>query len=363
MKAKAAEVLIGIGSNIGPSENIPAALALLGRDLRITGVSTFYRTTPTERPEQPAFVNGVCRGETRLAARELKFGVLREVERRLGRVRSADRHAARPIDLDLLVYGDEVIEEADLTVPDPEIRRRAFVARPLLELSPELVLPDTGESLRAVAASLPCGELEPDHGLTRRMKARWHRMDDQRVEELVRQLLVEIGEDPEREGLKKTPHRVAAAWRFLTSGYRLDPKDAVSDAVFTSHANNMVIARDIEIYSLCEHHMLPFFGRCHIGYIPSTKVIGVSKLARIVDCYARRLQIQERLTAQVARELMSAIDAVGVGVVMECRHLCMMMRGVEKQNSVMTTSSVLGTFHSDEATRMEFLQLLGRAAP
>jgi len=185
-------------------------------------------------------------------------------------------------------------------------------------------------------------------------------MNTKRVEELVRELLVEIGEDPEREGLLRTPERVAKAWEFLTAGYRDDVQTVVNNAVFQSEANNMIVARDIEVYSLCEHHMLPFFGRCHIGYIARKKVLGVSKLARIMDCYARRLQIQERLTAQVAREVMSAVDADGVGVVMECRHLCMMMRGVEKQNSVMTTSSVLGSFHQDMPTRMEFMNLIGR---
>jgi GTP cyclohydrolase I len=134
----------------------------------------------------------------------------------------------------------------------------------------------------------------------------------------------------------------------------------INEAVFASEANNMIIARDIEVYSLCEHHMLPFFGRCHIGYIARKKVLGVSKLARIVDCYARRLQIQERLTAEIARHIKQAVDAEGVGVVMECRHLCMMMRGVEKQNSTMTTSSVLGSFHNDAATRGEFLHLINR---
>jgi len=185
-------------------------------------------------------------------------------------------------------------------------------------------------------------------------------MNAKRVEELVHELLVEMGEDPEREGLLRTPERVARAWEFLTAGYRDDVQTVVNNAVFQSEANNMIVARDIEVYSLCEHHMLPFFGRCHIGYIAKKKVLGVSKLARIVDCYARRLQIQERLTAQVAREIMSAVDAAGVGVVMECRHLCMMMRGVEKQNSVMTTSSVLGSFHEDMPTRMEFMNLIGR---
>jgi len=185
-------------------------------------------------------------------------------------------------------------------------------------------------------------------------------MSTDRLEELVRELLVELGEDPAREGLVRTPERMAQSLRFLTSGYESDPKAIINEAVFESHANNMIIVRDIEIYSLCEHHMLPFFGRCHIGYIARSRVLGVSKLARIVDCYARRLQIQERMTAQIAHEIRGTVDAEGVGVVMECRHLCMMMRGVQKQNSVMTTSSVLGSFHSDTATRSEFLNLIHR---
>jgi len=185
-------------------------------------------------------------------------------------------------------------------------------------------------------------------------------MNVQRVEELIRQLLVEIGEDPDREGLRATPHRVAKAYEFLSRGYRQRLDEAVGQAIFQSEANNMIIARDIEVFSLCEHHMLPFYGRCHIGYIPQKQVLGISKLARIVDLYARRLQIQERLTSRIAAAIQSTVDAVGVGVVIEARHLCMMMRGVEKQNSVMTTSTVLGSFHDDPATRMEFLDLIGR---
>lgn len=183
-------------------------------------------------------------------------------------------------------------------------------------------------------------------------------MDKDRVEELVRALLIEIGENPDREGLLKTPKRVAEAWEFLTRGYRQDPQRVLNEAVFQAETNNMVLVRNIEVYSLCEHHMLPFFGRCHVGYIAKSKVLGVSKVARLVDVYARRLQIQERLTAEIARQIMEAADAEGVGVVMECRHLCMMMRGVEKQNSIMTTSSVLGSFHNSQATRTEFLQLV-----
>ncbi len=181
-----------------------------------------------------------------------------------------------------------------------------------------------------------------------------------RVAELVRQLLVEFGEDPEREGLLRTPERVAKAFEYLTSGYRADMDALINNALFEASTNNMIICRDIEVYSLCEHHMLPFYGRCHIGYIARKKVLGLSKLARIVDYYARRLQIQERLTAQVARRVMDLTGAEGVGVVMECKHLCMMMRGVEKQNSIMTTSSVLGSFHNDDPTRAEFVNLIAK---
>jgi len=185
-------------------------------------------------------------------------------------------------------------------------------------------------------------------------------MDHERVERLIRELLVEIGEDPDREGLRATPDRVARAWEFLSSGYRTDAGALINGAIFSQKIDNMIIVRDIELYSLCEHHLLPFFGRCHVGYIPRGRVFGVSKIARLVDMYARRLQLQERLTEEIARAVMEPIGAEGVGVVIEARHLCMMMRGVGKQNSLMTTSSVLGSFREDPATRAEFMALLGR---
>jgi len=178
------------------------------------------------------------------------------------------------------------------------------------------------------------------------------------MEDLFKKLLIEMGEDPDREGLKDTPKRAADAWKFLTKGYDQTVEDVVNNAIFTVEANHMVIVKDIEVYSLCEHHLLPFYGRCHIGYIPNGKVIGVSKLARLVDMYARRLQLQERLTNQVANAIMEEIQPDGVGVVIEAKHLCMMMRGVEKQNSCMVTSAMLGYFRKSNATRNEFLQLI-----
>ena len=184
--------------------------------------------------------------------------------------------------------------------------------------------------------------------------------NQERIAELVRQLLIELGEDPNREGLLKTPARVAKAYTYLTRGYRQTPQEVLNGAVFESTANNMVIVRDIEVYSLCEHHLLPFYGRCHVGYIANGKVVGLSKIARIVDCFARRLQIQGRLTEEIAHAIAEITGAEGVGVVMNCAHLCMMMRGVEKQNAVTITSSVLGSFRESPEVRSEFMSLCSK---
>ena len=190
------------------------------------------------------------------------------------------------------------------------------------------------------------------------MKAKGKEPNQKRIAALVKSLLKELGEDPKRDGLKKTPDRVAKSLTYLTRGYRQDLKAVVNGAHFKSGTNHMVILKNIELYSLCEHHMLPFFGSCAIGYISQGKVLGVSKLARIVDMYARRLQIQERLTEQIAAAVMAETGAEGAGVVIRAKHLCMMMRGVEKQNSEMTTSAVLGSFRADEKVRGEFLSLV-----
>ncbi len=180
------------------------------------------------------------------------------------------------------------------------------------------------------------------------------------MDELVRKILAEIGEDAEREGLRNTPERFAKAMREMTCGYTMDIDETINNAIFECDSNDMVIVKDIEIFSLCEHHILPFYGKCHIGYIPRGRVFGVSKLARIADVFARRLQIQERLTRQIAEVVMEKVNPEGVGVVIEAKHLCMMMRGVEKQNSTMLTSAMLGCFRADDATRNEFLQLIKR---
>ena len=178
------------------------------------------------------------------------------------------------------------------------------------------------------------------------------------LEDAYRNLLEAIGEDVDREGLRRTPVRAAQALEFLTQGYRQDLEEIINDAVFASDASEIILVKDIELYSLCEHHLLPFIGRAHVAYIPNGKVIGLSKVARIVDVFARRLQIQENLTTQIAESLMRCLEPSGVAVVVEAKHLCMMMRGVEKQNSVMKTSCLLGTFKDDARTRSEFLSLL-----
>ena len=180
------------------------------------------------------------------------------------------------------------------------------------------------------------------------------------IESSVHSILTEIGENPEREGLLRTPHRVAKAYKFLTSGYDQDIHKLLNEAIFQETYNEMVIVRDIDVFSLCEHHLLPFYGRAHIAYIPNGKIVGLSKLPRIVDMYAKRLQVQERLTQQIAQTLFDILQPDGVAVVIEARHMCMMMRGVEKQNSLATTSAMLGIFESQQKTRAEFLNLIDR---
>jgi GTP cyclohydrolase I len=178
------------------------------------------------------------------------------------------------------------------------------------------------------------------------------------MQDEIRKLLAALGEDPNREGLLKTPERVEKSLKFLTRGYRQTLEEVVNGALFEAESDDMVIVRDIEFFSMCEHHMLPFFGKCHVGYIPKKKIIGVSKIARIVEMFSRRLQIQERLTKEISHAINDILDAEGVGVVMEAQHLCMKMRGVEKQNSIMTTSSMLGSFRRELATRNEFTRLI-----
>ena len=191
-----------------------------------------------------------------------------------------------------------------------------------------------------------------------RINKNYFMKDHKQIKKLTRSLLEEIGENPKREGLIKTPSRVAKAWEFFSQGYNINVQDIVNGAIFEEDCSEMVVVRDIEFFSMCEHHMIPFFGRCHVGYLPNKRVIGLSKIPRIVDVFSQRLQIQERLTSQIAETLMDILNPIGVGVIMEGRHLCMQMRGVQKQNSFASTSSMVGQFRDSAETRNEFLSII-----
>jgi GTP cyclohydrolase I len=355
---------VGVGSNIKPAEHLRKAIHLLKSQTRILAISTVYRTQAEGGSDQPSYYNCIVEIETEASPSQLKYGILRHIEEKLGRKRSENKNAPRTIDLDLILYGDLVLDTDDLTLPDHQILSRPFLAIPLYELAPHLILPGKELRIQDVADQMVPGSMEPLKSYTELLNKEIFMnssINTDKIANLVREILVEIGEDPQREGLIKTPQRVAECLTFLTSGYRTDREKLINKARFTQETNSMVILKDIEIYSLCEHHFLPFFGRCHIGYIPKGKIFGASKLARLMDMYAKRLQLQERLTEQIAYAIKDSIDAVGVGVIIEARHLCMMMRGIEKQNSVLVTSALLGSFRESAATRQEFLSLIGRS--
>ena len=184
-------------------------------------------------------------------------------------------------------------------------------------------------------------------------------VENKKIADLTKLLLKEIGEDPNREGLIKTPSRVSKAWSFFSRGYKQNVNDIINDAIFNENAKDMVVVRDVEFFSLCEHHLIPFFGKAHVAYIPNGKVVGLSKIPRIIDMFSRRLQVQERLTRQIAETIQDVLEPIGVAVIMEGQHMCMQMRGVEKQNSLTTTSSMLGKFRQSDRTRAEFLSIIG----
>ena len=184
-------------------------------------------------------------------------------------------------------------------------------------------------------------------------------VENKKIADLTKLLIKEIGEDPNREGLIKTPSRVSKAWGFFSGGYNQNVDEIINDAIFNENAKDMVVVRDVEFFSLCEHHLIPFFGRAHVAYIPNGKVVGLSKIPRIIDMFSRRLQVQERLTRQIAETMQDVLEPIGVAVIMEGQHMCMQMRGVEKQNSLTTTSSMLGKFRQSDRTRAEFLSIIG----
>ncbi len=370
----AVRVLVSVGSNVGRERNVPEALRRLRRHpaLDVEAVSRVFRSAAVGGPDgAPDFFNAAVLARTHLSALQLR-DALRQLEAELGRVRTEDPNAPRTIDLDLVFYGDTVTDAGGLVLPDPAATGAAHVAVPCADVAPDWVDPRTGrtiaEAVRALGAVagavVPVDSMRVGEPQVSRAPSEF---DDSvevyapAMEDLVRLQLVEMGEDPEREGLRRTPLRVAKAYDFLTSGYGSTLDEVVNGAVFAAGgAEEMVLVRDIEFYSLCEHHMLPFFGRAAVAYLPKGHIIGLSKIARIVDLYARRLQVQERLTNQVADAVEDVLGPFGAAVVIEGRHFCMMMRGVQKQDSSMITSAMRGTFRSDARTRSEFLSLIAR---
>ncbi|MBU1865284.1 MAG: GTP cyclohydrolase I FolE [Actinobacteria bacterium] len=368
-------VLVSLGSNIEPAHHIPAAIELLEEDecFNVLAVSRIYRSAAVGPAGQPEFHNAAVLIETGLEPLALRTE-LRRVEAVLGRERTGDKYAPRTIDLDIVMIEGMATEIEGAGIPDPDIARFAHLAVPMADIAPEWPEPSTGFTLRQIADRLAAEqeirpmthEIAPINKTSRyALEGRMEEVTPNEVydadyERTVRAQLIELGEDPEREGLLRTPLRVAKAMDFLTSGYTGSLEQVVNNAVFEADTDEMVLVRDIEFYSLCEHHMLPFFGRAHVAYVPDRHIIGLSKIARIVDLFARRLQVQERLTSQVADAVAEVLDPHGVGVVMEGSHFCMMMRGVQKQGSSMITSAMRGSFKDNTRTRSEFLDLIAK---
>ena len=368
-----ASVIISLGSNVDKEQNVPGAIRALHRhpDIEVRKVSEVYSTAPVGPEGQPEFLNAAVLAESNLDPTDLR-DILRGIEERLGRVRTDNKYEPRTIDLDVEFFGEEAIEIEGRPVPRPDLAQFAFLLLPMCDVDPERRDPTTGSTLRELAAKHledPGNELVPmtSHLTQMSIEGRYAiELDAQaadevyapRFETLVKGMLTEMGEDPTREGLARTPLRVAKAMDFLTSGYTRTLDEVVNDAIFEEGFDEMVVVKDIEFYSLCEHHMLPFFGKASVGYLPNGRIIGLSKIARIVDLYARRLQVQERLANQIADGLTEVLGPHGVGVVLEGSHFCMMMRGVQKQNSSMVTSAMRGTFEKNDRTRNEFLELI-----
>ena len=356
------------GSNLDKERCLPEAIRRLRRnsDIKVKAVSSCFESRSVGGPpDAPDFFNAAALVSTRLDPQALRH-VLRTIEDDLGRVRTEDPDEPRTIDLDIVLYGDVVEDFDGWSIPEPGFEEQTHVLIPSAEVAPNWVHPVLEKTLSSLADSINDAEPEVRPNMSIKLSspyttrsADFDEVDDvyaPRMEEIVRNQLLEIGEDPDREGLARTPLRVAKAMDFLTSGYTTSLDEVVNDAIFDAEgASEMVVVRDIEYYSMCEHHMLPFFGKATIAYLPKGKIIGLSKVARILDVYARRLQVQERLTNQVADAMEEILDPYGVGVVLEGKHLCMMMRGVQKQESNMATSAMRGTFRSDPRTRSEFM--------
>ena len=368
------DVIISAGSNIERERHIPEAIRLIRRNRRIDvhKVSRFFESESVGGPQDaPSFFNAAVWACTELDPEELR-DALRQIEVVLGRERTGDPDEPRTIDLDLTCYQGVVKDFGEWELPDPQAATAPHVAIPIADVAPDWEHDVTGQTAYDIVTQLDVGEehVRPVRAITlsspyqTRTPQDWDEEAEvyaPHLESLVRDQLLEIGEDPDRQGLLRTPLRVAKAMDFLTSGYSTSLDEVVNNAIFDAEgADEMVLVKGVEFYSMCEHHMLPFFGKATVAYLPNKQIIGLSKIARIVDLFARRLQVQERLTNQVADAVERILEPHGVAVTIEGKHLCMMMRGVQKQDSSMTTSAMRGTFKSDARTRAEFLDLAGR---
>ena len=364
------KAVISAGSNVDAARNLPMAIARLRRhrQIRVLAVSAPYRSPAVGPAGESDFLNAALLVETDFDPTALKTE-LRDLEAALGRVRSSDRFAPRTIDLDVVLYEGFTGDVDGTPIPDPGLATYAHVIVPAADVAPEWEYGDPAKTLRHLAAPhrdrihpIMTTELSPlrseRYASELGMEAGADEVYDPVMEANVREMLVQLGEDPEREGLARTPLRVAKAMDFLTSGYTTSLGEVVNNALFESDADEMVLVRDVEFYSLCEHHMLPFFGKAHVAYMPNRSIIGLSKIARIVDLFSRRLQVQERLTNQIADAIEEVLHPHGVAVVMEGSHFCMMMRGVQKQGSSMITSAMRGGFRTNPSSRAEFMGLI-----
>jgi len=372
MSQQYVETIISLGSNIEKERHLPEAIRLLRRHRRIEvrKVSRFFESDPVGGPPNaPHFFNAALVACTDLDPIELR-DELRHIEKVLGRQRTGDRYAPRTIDLDIAYYGDMTAKFDGWQLPDPDTTVAAHVAIPIADVAPTWVDPVSGKTAYDLMLQVDAADeaVRPVSSirLATPYESRGPEDFDQtgdvyapQLESIVRAQLLELGENPDREGLLRTPLRVAKALDFLTNGYATSLGEVVNNAIFDAEgADEMVLVKDIEFYSMCEHHMLPFFGKAAVAYLPKGKIIGLSKVARVVDLFARRLQVQERLTNQVADAMKEILDPLGVGVVIEGQHLCMMMRGVQKQDSSTVTSAMRGTFKKDPRTRSEFISLV-----
>lgn len=391
------EAYIFVGSNIEREKNYPDAVRRLREVGNLVAVSPVYDTGAVgSDPTAPRFYNGAVWLDTPLSPHALR-NALREIEYAMGRVRTADKNAPRTIDLDLVLYGEALIDDGELQIPDPSIFERGFMARALAHVNPDYVIPPDGPTLAELACRVrgKPGGVEEVPGVTlqvqemveksveERMSMSEHKAfnargfeDDewgspmpefetprhlpemriasekqvarQAIAGAVRTILLNVGEDPEREGLLKTPERVAKAYDELLAGYNVDPVALINDAFFDTEYHDMVVVKDIEFFSMCEHHMLPFFGKAHVAYIPEGKVLGLSKIPRIVEMYARRLQLQEKMTHEIADFIQELLHPRGVAVIVTGQHMCSMMRGVNKPDAKMVTQVMYGAFQDRE---------------